>query len=118
MTLRDVKELLKATVLCNDSLLDTEVLSVCGCDLMSDVLAFVKEQGMLLTGLCNTQVIKTAEMMDIRCIVFVRGKCPDENMVRLAAEKEIVLMVTDELMYSACGILFGKGLSGGRLGHV
>ena len=75
MRLETVKEVLNARVLCEGEGLDTEVLSACGCDLMSDVLAFVKNQAMLLTGLVNLQVVRTAEMMDMKAIVFVRGKC-------------------------------------------
>ena len=77
MTLSEVRKLLDADVLSGEDMLDTEVLSACGCDLMSDVLAFVKDQSLLLTGLLNPQSIRTAEMMDMRCVIFVRGKRPD-----------------------------------------
>ena len=78
MLLREVRDILDAEVLCGEDLLDTEVLSACGSDFMSDVLAHVKNQAVLLTGLVNPQVIRTADMMDMKCIVFVRGKRPDE----------------------------------------
>ena len=87
MTVQKIKELLDAQVLCGESLLEREVHTACGSDMMSDVLAFVKEQAVLLTGLVNPQVIRTAEMMDMQCIVFVRGKQPDEDMKALAAER-------------------------------
>lgn len=113
MTIRDVRDILGATVLTGESYLDREVHSACGSDMMSDVLAFVKDQSVLLTGLVNPQVIRTAEMMDMVCIVFVRGKEPDEAMRALAEERELVLMKTDRRMFTACGRLYEKGLRGG-----
>ena len=69
MTINDIRELLGAEVLCGSERLDMEVHSACGSDMMSDVLAYVKNQAVLLTGLVNAQVIRTAEMMDMICIV-------------------------------------------------
>ena len=79
MKIREIARLLDATVMTGEELLDVEVHSACGSDMMSDVLAFVKDQAVLLTGLVNTQVIRTAEMMDMHCVVFVRGKRPSEE---------------------------------------
>lgn len=79
---------------------------------MSDVLAYVKNQALLLTGLVNPQVIRTAEMMDMQCIVFVRGKVPDENMLAMAADREILVMTTEHPMYISCGLLYSNGLVG------
>ena len=110
MQLQEIKEILEADVFCGEEYLTRDAESACGSDLMSDVLAFVKEQSVLLTGLLNPQVIRTAEMMDICCVIFVRGKTPDEQMVKLATEKEIVLMSTHNHMYSACGKLYSNGL--------
>ena len=78
--------------------------------MMSDVLAYVKDQAVLLTGLCNPQVIRTAEMMDMRCVVFVRSKCPTDEMIRLAKESDLVVMKTNKRMYEACGKLYVGGL--------
>ena len=113
MTVNDVKELLEANVVCGEEHLDKEVHTACGADMMSDVLAFVKDQSVLLTGLCNPQASRTAEMMDIICIVFVRGKSPDEGMIELAKERGLVLLSTSERMFAACGILYKNGLRGG-----
>ena len=110
MRLQEVKEILKAKVYSGEALLDREVNAVCGSDLMSDVLAFVKNQSVLLTGLLNPQVVRTAEMMDMCCVIIVRGKTPDELTVKLAKEKGIVLMATECPMYSACGRLYSSGL--------
>ncbi len=115
MKLDMVRDLLQATVVCNETLLDLEVKTACACDLMSDVLAFVKDQPMLLTGLNNAQAVRTAAMMDMRCVVFVRGKQPVEAMVELAEEMGIVLMTTKYPLFSACAILARKGLEGGGL---
>ena len=110
----DIKDLLEAEVLCGEEYCSREVHTACGSDMMSDVLAYVKDQSVLLTGLCNPQSVRTAEMMDIVCIVFVRGKMPDESIVELAKEREIVLLSTQKRMFSACGILYSNGLRGGE----
>jgi serine kinase of HPr protein (carbohydrate metabolism regulator) len=79
---------------------------------MSDVLAFVKDQAVLLTGLINPQVIRTAVMMDMVCIVFVRSKTPTEEMLRLAEESGIVILSTEKRLYESCGLLYNNGLVG------
>ena len=112
MTIKDIIELLEAEVLCGEDMLDTPVHSACGSDMMSDVLAYVKDQAVLLTGLVNTQVLRTAEMMDMVCIVFVRSKTPTEEMIRLAEESNMVLLKTSKRMYEACGKLYSAGLVG------
>ena len=113
MTVKDIRDILKAEVICCEDHLDTEVHTACGSDMMSDVLAFVKDQSVLLTGLINPQVVRTAEMMDMRCIVFVRGKVPDESVVQLAQDRDTVLMQTPYRMFTACGLLYDNGLRGG-----
>lgn len=113
MKISKVAELLSASVCYGDELLENDVHSACGSDMMSDVLAFVKDQAVLLTGLVNMQVVRTAEMMDMRCIVFVRGKKPSPEIVDLARESGIAVLATEERMYQACGILYANGLVGG-----
>ncbi len=112
MKIREIKELLDAEIVCGDDALDREVYSACGSDMMSDVLAYVKDQAVLLTGLVNPQVVRTAEMMDMVCIVFVRSKCPTEEMIELARESRMVLLKTRKRMYEACGKLYASGLVG------
>ena len=111
MTINTIKELLGAEVLCGSSL-DREIHSACGSDMMSDVLAYVKDQAVLMTGLVNAQVIRTAEMMDMHCIVFVRSKKPSPDMLELAEESGMVVLTTPKRMYEACGILYSNGLRG------
>ena len=115
MKIRTIVELLNAEVLCGEDKLDGSVHSACGCDMMSDVLAFVKDQAVLLTGLVNSQVIRTAEMMDMICVVLVRSKKPTDEMIDLAKENGIVLLTTNKRMYDACGILYSNGLVGNKL---
>ena len=112
MKISTIKELLGAEVLCCEENIGRHVYSACGCDLMSDVLAYVKDQAVLLTGLVNPQVIRTAVMMDMNCIVFVRSKAPTEDMLELARESGIVVMECDKRLYEACGILYSNGLVG------
>ena len=115
MKIKEIAKLLDAEVLCGADYLEGEVHSACDCDMMSDVLAFVKEQAVLLTGLCNPQVVRTAEMMDMRCIVFVRGKMPSADILSLAEDSGIVVLASKERMYAACGKLYAGGLSGGSV---
>ena len=112
MKISEMQQLLEARVLCCEENIDRHVYSACGCDLMSDVLAFVKDQAVLLTGLVNPQVIRTAEMMDMICVVFVRSKKPTDEMLELAKEHQMVVLSTDLRMYDACGILYSNGLRG------
>ena len=112
MNLEKVKEILKGKVISGSDKLQMDIKMGCGCDLMSDVLAFVKSGSLLLTGLTNPQVIRTAEMADIRAICFVRGKEPDKETVELAKSKNIPLLSTTLPMFEACGKLYDAGLSG------
>ena len=92
---------------------DLEVVSACGADLMSDVMAFVKDRVILLTGLVNPQVIRTAELLDIHCVIFVRGKIPTREMIEMAEESDIILAGTKLSMYISCGKLYEAGLKSG-----
>lgn len=112
MKINDIKALLDAEVLCGSESLENEIHSACGSDMMSDVLAYVKDQAVLLTGLVNAQVIRTAEMMDMKCIVFVRSKRPSQDMIDLAQESGMAVLTTPKRMYDACGILYSNGLRG------
>ena len=115
MKISTMKDLLGAEVVCCEELLSNHVYSACGSDMMSDVLAYVKDQAVLLTGLVNSQVIRTAEMMDMRCIVFVRGKNPGEDVISLGEGAGIVIMSSGLRMYEACGRLYNAGLHAGSI---
>ncbi len=115
MKICTIRELLDATVLAGEEHLGSHVYAACGSDMMSDVLAYVKDQAVLMTGLVNAQVIRTAEMMDMVCVVFVRSKEPTAEMLRLAEESGIVVLSTKKRMYEACGILYSNGLVGNKV---
>jgi predicted transcriptional regulator len=110
--LDDLKDLVGARVIWGGDLLSTEIQLVSASDLMSDVLTCIIEGSLLVTGLVNPQVIRTAEMSGIAAICFVRGKMPPAETIELATEKNIPLLATDLSMYEACGRLHRRGLHG------
>jgi predicted transcriptional regulator len=110
MMLKDIRDLLDAVVLARGEDMGMEIDRAYCADLMSDVLAFSISNSLLITGLTNTQVIRTAEVATIKAIVFVQNKRPDIQTISLADEKKIPLMVTNFSMFNACGLLFEKGL--------
>ncbi len=110
MTLEDVVQLIAARVLSEDIDLDERVDMACGADLMSDVLAFTHTGTLLLTGLTNPQVVRTAEITGIRAILFVRGKNPPPETISLAKQKGIPLLASRYTLYEACGRLYQAGL--------
>ena len=112
MTLKEIKELLQAEVIVGDESLELEITFAGGSDLMSDVLAFGKPGILLLTGLSNAQSVRTANIIDAKAIVYVRGKKPDEVGIQIASENGIPLLSTKFMMYTACGLLFGHGVPG------
>ncbi len=112
MTLQEIKEILQAKVLCGENSLDVEIQFAGGSDLMSDVLAFGKPGILLLTGLTNSQSVRTASIIDASGIIYVRGKTPDEDGKKLAEEMGIPLLSTQYMMFEACGILYNKGIPG------
>ena len=112
MTLKEIKELLQAEVITGIDNLDLEIEFAGGSDLMSDVLAFGKPGILLLTGLSNAQSVRTANIIDAKAIVYVRGKRPDSAGIEEAKEKGIPLLSTKYMMYTACGLLFSHGLPG------
>ena len=112
MKLDELKDILEAQVLSGNDFLSIKIETVFASDMMSNVLAFAKEDSLLLTGLINQQVVRTAEMAGIAAICFVRGKTPPEKTIILAKEKNIPLLATELSMYKACGILHKEGLQG------
>lgn len=111
MTLTEVVEILEGEIILNPDAEDIEIRSVCSTDLMSDLLHFSsRPKSMLITGLANTQVIRTAEIADIKTVVFVLNKRPDRETVEMARQKEIGLVVTRLSRFTACGRLYAAGL--------
>lgn len=112
MKISEIAQILKAEIYTKNHDNELNIQSACSADLMSDVMAFSKENAMLLTGLINPQVIRTSEMMDIMVIVFVRGKKPLDNMIQLAEERGIALLATDYPLFEASGLLYKHGIKG------
>ncbi|PKN72854.1 MAG: hypothetical protein CVU52_07610 [Deltaproteobacteria bacterium HGW-Deltaproteobacteria-10] len=112
MKLRDVKEILDADVIVGEDKLDMEVKTAFGADLMSDVLAFAKAGSILLTGLTNDQVIRTADILDIAAIILVRGKRASADTVNLARELKIPILSTKYILFETAGRLYEKGMVG------
>jgi predicted transcriptional regulator len=112
MKLRDVLEVIEGKVISENVDLDQEVQMGCGADLMSDVLAFTHEGTLLMSGLTNPQVVRTAEMAGIKAIVFVRGKIPPPETIALAEEKGIPLLASKYTMFETCGRIYQAGLPG------
>ncbi len=112
MMLKEVKEVLEAEVLVGEESLDLDIKMACGADLLSDVLAFTKSESLLLTGLTHPQVIRTAEIAEIKAICFVRGKRPPDEMIDLAKKRGVPLLYTSLPMYESCGRLYSRDLPG------
>ncbi len=112
MKLNDIERILGAEVIAGTELMQEDIKMACGSDLMSDVLAFAKPGSLLLTGLTNPQVVRTAEMADLRAICFVRGKKPDQETIKMAESKDIPLLLTPLPMFESCGRLYQEGLPG------
>lgn len=112
MVIGDLVGILDAKVLTGEENFHLPVKSACGSDLMSDVLAFGQDKSLLITGLVNTQVVRTAEMLDITCLIFSRGKNPSQEVIDLAKECGVTVMTTMHTMYVTCGILYAHGVPG------
>ena len=112
MTIADMVSVLNAKVLIGKDKLDTPVYTACCSDLMSDVLAFVDEKTVLITGLTNPHVVRTSEMLDLKCIVFARGKIPTDDILETADEQGLIVMTTKETAFTTCGLLYEAGLRG------
>ena len=110
MTIQEIAGLLDATWLCCEEEAQREIQFVFASDMMSDVLAYVQEDTLLLTGLVNSQAIRTAEMLDLPCVVFVRGKNPHRDAIKRAQELGIAALSTQLTMFEACGKLFAAGM--------
>lgn len=112
MTLREVKKILEADVIVGEGLLDMEINTAFGADLMSDVLAFAKSGSILLTGLTGNQVIRTADVLDIAVIILVRGKKLTPDAVKMAEELKIPVLSTKYILFETAGRLYANGIRG------
>ena len=112
MDLADVLAIVDGKVISREVDLSAEVAMACGADLMSDVLVFTHDGTLLMTGLTNPQVVRTAEMAGVLAVVFVRGKYPPPETIALAEEKGVPLLASRYTMYETCGRLYASGLPG------
>jgi predicted transcriptional regulator len=110
MKLSAVLQIIEGKVISKNVDLAQEVQMGSGADLMSDVLAFTQEGTLLMTGLTNPQVVRTAEMASVKAIVFVRGKLPPAETIALAEEKGVPLLASKYTMFETCGRLYKAGL--------
>lgn len=110
--LSEVKKILEADVIGGEDQLGKEVFTAFAADLMSDVLAFAKSGSLLLTGLTNPQVVRTADILEIAAIVLVRGKRPPQETVQLAQDLKIPILTTRYILFEASGRLHEKGIVG------
>ena len=110
MTIREIADILQARWVCCEEAADTPVRYAFASDMMSDVLAYVQEDTLLLTGLVNSQAIRTAEMLDLPCVVFVRGKNPHMDAIARARQLGMPALSTQYTMFEACGRLYNAGL--------
>lgn len=111
MTLEDIAHLVGATSLCGEEKLAAiDIPKAYSCDLMSDVLAFCSPGAMLITGLTNIQIVRTAQMLDIPGVLFVRGKRPPDDTITLASGSGIPLIITSMSMFQVCGLLYAAGI--------
>lgn len=117
MNIGKIRDLLDANVLTGEEIINEEIDYGYSCDMMSDVLAFVKNNVLLLTGLVHPQVVRTSEMLDIKVIAIVRGKQPDEELINMAKRKGIAILITKHSLFTASGILFQHGLKGEEIAH-
>ena len=109
MIVKDIIDILDGEIICEGDL-NTEIKTACGSDMMSDVLAFAENRDVLLTGLLNSQIVRTAHMLDMSCIIIVRGKKATEEIKTLAVQNHIALLETKLTMYESSGRLYEGGL--------
>lgn len=112
MKLSQIRELLNAVVLTGESHLEEEVYTGFGCDLMSDVLCYAREDAVLLTGLVNKHVLNTVDMANMNSIIFVRSKIPNREILEMAREMDMLVMTTNYILFESCGLLYQNGLKG------
>ena len=110
MKLKEIAAILHATISCGAERLEEEVEVGYSSDLMSDVLTLDTDNLVLITGLANLQAIRTAEMADIRAIVFVRNKKASFQMLELATENDLCILESPYSMFKSSGLLFQAGL--------
>jgi predicted transcriptional regulator len=112
LTLNEIKDLLDAEVIIGENQLDMEVKTAFVADLMSDVLAFATAGSLLITGLTNPQVVRTADVLDIAAVIMGRGKKPSPETLQLAEELNIPILSTKFILFEIAGRLYSHNIRG------
>lgn len=112
MKIKEIAEILDAEILTDFSNENTDIAYGFASDLMSDVLRYGNSESLLITGLNNSQVIRTVEMMDMTTVLFVRGKRPCKEILDLAEENSVTVLATNYTMFKTCGLLVLNGMKG------
>ena len=115
MTIREIAQILDAKWICGEEEAEQEICYAFASDMMSDVLAHVTTDTMILTGLINSQSVRTAEMLDVPCLVFVRGKVPQQDAVARAKQIGLPMLLTSCSLFEACGRLYAAGMGALKL---
>ena len=113
MKLAEIKDMLQCQVLTGEDALFMEVETVVASDGMSEILAFAHPGALMITGLTNVQSVRTADIANVRAMIYIRGKRPDTRTIDVAREKKIPVLATSLGMFDVCGILRDAGLKGG-----
>jgi len=111
VTISEIRRILEAEIVVGDAL-EKVVHRVCACDLLSEVLRCMCNDSILLINLIHVQTVHVADMVDAVAICYMRSKKPQDNTVKLAREKGIVLLSTKLSSYEASGRLYQSGLPG------
>jgi predicted transcriptional regulator len=112
MKLHEIAKILDSEFLIGEEKKDREFKFCRGCDLMSDVLSTFAQGSVFLTGLSTLQTVRTASVAGAGAIVFVRNKKPSADVIALAVQEDIPLLVTPHSMFVSCGRLYVGGLTG------
>jgi predicted transcriptional regulator len=112
LTLSEISEILDCEIVLGLDSLDVETALVLSSDMMSDVLAFAQPGALMITGLTNSQSVRTADFADAAAVLYIRGKMPEEKTIQLAEELKIPILSTKMGMFDVCGVLYAEGLRG------
>lgn len=109
MKAQEIAKLLNGKIVgCTDN--QDNLTNAFSSDLMSDVLRLGGDCSLLITGLCNIQTIRTAEMAEIKTIVLARGKAADSEMLEHAIDNDITIIETEYSIFKTSGILYQNGI--------
>lgn len=112
MKLSEIVSRLDATTLNGTETLNGDITRCGASDLMSDVLARPTDGTLLMTGLTTVQTVRTAKIAGVVAIMFVRGKQPPPEVIKVAQAEGMPLFSSPYSMFVCCGRLHALGLTG------